>query len=70
MKRGYFGGNARRGKSKVFIKKNKANEESRYHRIIHPNIYAAVKALAKAEDISDEEAYDRIMYEAAHYKTI
>lgn len=36
--------------------------ESRYHRIIHPNIYAKVKALAKAEGISDDEAYDRIMY--------
>ena len=43
---------------------------SRHHAIIHPNMYAKVKALAKAEGISDDEAYDRIMYEAAHYKTI
>ena len=53
-----------------FNRSRKSNKESRYHRIIHPNMYAKVKTLAKAEGISDEEAYDRIMYEAAHYKTI
>lgn len=57
-----------RAKQNVKINNNtrKANE-SRYHRIIHPNMYVRVKALAKAEGISDVEAYDKIMYDAAHY---
>lgn len=57
-----------RAKQNVKINNNtrKANE-SRYHRIIRPNMYVRVKALAKAEGISDVEAYDKIMYDAAHY---
>lgn len=46
-----------------FNRTRKSNEESRYHRIIHPNMYAKVKALAKAEGISDVEAYDKIIYD-------
>ena len=56
--------------NRSYINFDKDKNKSRYHRIIHPNMYAKVKALAKAEGISDEEAYDRIMYEAAHYKTV
>lgn len=59
--------NATVKRKKVFLNERYV---SRHHAIIHPNMYAKVKALAKAEGISDEEAYDRIMYEAAYYKTI